>query len=83
MKDNESVFSCMMVDQSMYEKYGSWDCFFIGTGFACFGLGIACLLIFRLGLMNNRESFKNNKINKIIKGQPLKKKYENNIFFKY
>tara|TARA_B110000008_G_scaffold279885_1_gene329327 strand:+ start:6636 stop:6821 length:186 start_codon:yes stop_codon:yes gene_type:complete len=46
--------------------------------------GMAYLLIFRFGLTDRRESFKNTKYKKPkLINQLFKKKYENNIFFKY
>jgi len=85
MKDNESIFSCITQDfQDVSSSSRSWDCFFIGTGFFCFFAGIAYLLIFRFSLTDRRESFKNTKYKKPkLINQLFKKKYENNIFFKY
>ena len=65
MKDNESIFSCIIHDfQDISSGSRSWDCFFIGTGFCCFFGGIAYLLIFRFSLTDRRESFKNTKSKK-------------------
>jgi hypothetical protein len=79
MKDNESVLYCMIGPGYIQENK---QCWLIGMCFSIFLVGLSYLIYFSFKV----ETFENKKINienPTIINQLFKKKFKNNIFFKY
>jgi hypothetical protein len=80
MKDNESVLYCMIGLDGLDGE--SRQCWLIGMCFSIFLVGLIYLIYFSFKV----ETFENKKINienPTIINQLFKKKFKNNIFFKY